>query len=393
MKILYVLPSYRFFSLDINKVGGHIAHIIGVIDALKKKGHQIIVCSYDRIPFYNSEIEYKILKYRDLKIPKIRRIYRDYIFCDQLLNIIGGIKPDMVYIRWSPNLFWGRICKKKNFKLVFECNTPLTMFLGRDASRISRPSRFISKYIDTQICKNADVISAISKGVKDFLVDNIPSSIGKTIVNPNGVDCDKFKPEGDDCRKEYRISKSDIVIGFAANFRPWQGIEIIINAFQSLDKNEYNNIRLILIGTGDKNYVNQLKGLAAKARTDDIIFTGPVPFNRMPVYLRTCDILVSPQNPTIGSVFHQSPVKLYEYMATGRAIIVSNIGQSKEVIRNGYSGILFECGKDDALASKIKLLIKDKSLRKQISKNARIEAVNKHSWINHVDRFLEALGK
>ena len=169
MKILYVLASRSFFLLEINKIGGYTAHIIGVIDALQKKGHRVIVCSYNKIPFY-SGIEYSILGYRDLKIPKIRGVYSNYVFCNQLLDIIREVRPDIVYVRWTSNLLWGWIFKRKNYKLIFECNTPLTMFLGEDISKISRVRRAISKYIDTQICKNADIISAIS----NFLNANLP---------------------------------------------------------------------------------------------------------------------------------------------------------------------------------------------------------------------------
>ena len=334
MKILYILPGKYFLS----KAGGCISHVTGVIDALKEENHEVFFCSSDKIPYYSSSLEYKLLQVNQYKIKKIGSLYEDYIVYKQIRNVIKDVNPDIIYIRWKQNLFWSKLFKGREYKLIFECNTPPTMALLKD-NRANIIRSLISKYLDRQICRNADIISAISSEVKSFIINNISAVDEKIIVNPNGVDPKKFKPEGKNCRGKLNISINDVVIGYSGNIEDWHGVDTLINAFQLLDKNIYSNIKLLIIGPGDKFYLGKLYGIAGKKYFKDIIFTGIVPYNEMPEYLRTCDILVSPQKPYIGKVLHQSPIKLYEYMATERAIIASNIGQIKRVIKNNFNGL------------------------------------------------------
>jgi len=387
MKILYILPGKYFNS----NIGGCISHTTGVVDALKDMGHEVIFCSSKKIPYYNSKLEYKFLKVKDLKIRKIKIIYRDYMVCRQLKSIIKEIQPDIVYIRWKVNLFWSSLFKNRKFKLIFECNTPSTMALLKDNPNINVITKKIFSYMDKKICKNADIISAISEEVKKFLVDNIYSGGNKIIINPNGVNAGKFKPNGCNYRKMHKISKNDLVIGYSGNIRPWHGVEILIKAFQLLGEKKYKNIKLLIIGSGDKKYIDKIKKTVKNKQFKDIIFTGPVTFDKMPAYLRTCDILVSPQEPSKNLPFYQSPIKLYEYMSIGRGIIASDIGQIREVIKDSYNGVLFKYGNEESLAEKITLLIENKFLRCKIAKNARYEAIRKYSWRNNVSRSINAL--
>ncbi len=386
MKILYILPGKYFIS----KAGGCISHVTGVIDALKEEGHEIIFCSSDKIPYYSSRLEYKLLKVNQYKIKKIGSLYEHYIVYKQIRNVIRDVNPDIIYIRWRQNFFWSKLFKGRKYRLIFECNTPPSMALLKD-DRGNIVRSLVSKYLDRQICLNTDIISAISTEVKSFIINNISAVNEKIIVNPNGVNPKKFKSEGKNCRGKLNISKNDIVIGYSGNIEDWHGVDTLINAFQLLDKNKYSNIKLLIIGSGDKFYLEKLYGIARKKYSKDIIFTGIVPYNEMPAYLRTCDILVSPQKPYIGGELHQSPIKLYEYMATERAIIASNIGQIKRVIKNNFNGLLFESGNEYELANNIKLLLDNEILRNKIAGNARIEAVTRYSWKNNVKRFLNAV--
>jgi glycosyltransferase involved in cell wall biosynthesis len=386
MKILVLLAG-KYFG---NKIGGSISHTIGVVDTLKELGHDVFFCSSARIPYYDYPIEYRLLKVRELNIPRINRVYRDFLIYIQLRNIIKDIKPDIIYARWRQNIFWCWLFKKKrNYRVVFECNTPPTMSLQYDNRRIGKPIKYLTKTLDKKICVCTDLISAVSDAVKDYLVVGIGCKKDKIIVNPNGVDAWRFSPEGDNFRDKYKIAIGDIVIGYAGLFRPEHGIEVLIKAFKALDRKKYHGLKLIIIGSGKADYENKLKIIAEE--DNNIIFTGKVPFNIMPQYLRTCDIMVSPQISLNGKVFHQSPIKLYEYMAAERAIVASNVGQIRDVIKDGFNGLLFESGNVESLRDSLEQLLLNGRLRKILAQNARKEAVELYSWKNNVNRILERL--
>lgn len=381
MKVLVLLPGKYFES----KTGGCVSHTTGVVDALKKLGHEVALCSSDRIPGYTEELLFYQLEVRELRTRLLGRLYRDYHIYRQLKEIINKARPDIIYIRWRQNIFWGRLFKNRNYKVVFECNTPSTMSLFKYGNRPGKLKELFTRSLDRQICRNTDIVSAVSRGVKEFLGSDIRCPSDKIIINPNGVDTGRFTPEGQDVRDKYNIAKDKVVIGYTGSFRPQHGVEVLIEAFISLNDPE---TVLLIIGTGLKEYEAKLRDLAGK--NERIIFTGEVPFDKMPQYLRTCDILVSPQKPFIGNSFHQSPIKLYEYMASGRAITASDLGQIKEVIRDGYNGMLFESGNIDSLVSLLRTLAGDRELRGKLAINARKESIEKYSWENNIKRIFKA---
>jgi glycosyltransferase involved in cell wall biosynthesis len=380
MKILIVLPG-KYFK---DRIGGSVSHTIGVIDAMIDSGHEVFFCSSDKIPYYDREIKYSLLKVKELNLPKFNRVYRDFSIYIQLKDIIKHVKPDVVYIRWRQNIFWGRLFGGRNYKIVFECNTPPTMSLQYNSCRSGKIIKKLTRTLDKKICIYSDLVSAVSDTVRNFLVEEVGCDENKIIVNPNGVDTRRFSPEGNNHRDKYGIGTDNIVIGYTGLFRPQHGIEILIKAFKDLNKEQSGRLRLIIIGSGENDYERKLKNMAIDDK--DIIFTGKVPFNSMPSYLRTCDIMVSPQIPLNGEIFHQSPIKLYEYMAAGRPVIASNIGQMNDVINDGFNGLLFESGNIKSLSNRLAELISDYNLRKALSENARREAVELYSWKNNIKR-------
>lgn len=173
------------------------------------------------------------------------------------------------------------------------------------------------------------------------------------------------------------------VVGFAGVFMPWQKIEDLIQAVQNLG----TETRLLLIGEGKGEYVRNLESLAAEKNNERIIFTGLVSHTDIPKYLSVCDILVVTQSEERPI---RSPIKLFEYMATGRAIAVANVGQLSEIIKDGENGLTFEPNTHD-LGRVLDRLIQNKELREKIGEKARRDAVQQYTWDANVTRILDKI--
>ena len=119
---------------------------------------------------------------------------------------------------------------------------------------------------------------------------------------------------------------------------------------------------------------------------DRCVFTGIVPQVDGKYYLAACDILVSPtvKNPD-GTPFFGSPTKVFEYMAMGRAIIVSGMDQMQEICSNNENALFVEPGNKNDLADKLLQLIKDDALRKYLGENARNTVCDKYTWGKNTD--------
>jgi glycosyltransferase involved in cell wall biosynthesis len=122
-----------------------------------------------------------------------------------------------------------------------------------------------------------------------------------------------------------------------------------------------------------------------------VIFTGAVAHERVPALLDACDILVAPHVPLAdGSEFFGSPTKIFEYMAMGKGIVASRLGQIGEVLSDGETAVMVEPGNVDELRNAMVRLIADEELRKRLGANAREAAVKNHTWVHNARRVLDA---
>jgi glycosyltransferase involved in cell wall biosynthesis len=182
------------------------------------------------------------------------------------------------------------------------------------------------------------------------------------------------------------------VIGFVGTFGPWHGAGVLARAFVSLAA-RIPRLRLLLIGDGEERpVVEQL--LAEQIAERRAVLAGAVAADAVPVHLAACDVLVAAHVPNPdGSEFFGSPTKLFEYMAAGRAIVASRLGQLAEVLDHERTALLVEPGNPDDLARAIERLVRDAGLRVGLAEAARKAAVDRHGWREHTRRIVDALRK
>ncbi len=386
-RVLYLLQSQGFFSGPYRMVGGHIAHIIGVVEAFQRLNHEVTILSFDRVPFWDhNAVGYR--HFKPTRFPMGRETVQQWQMTNEIITAVKDIAPSLVYGRWEFNLFFSRVRRAHlSVPIVIECNTPLSMDLG--AGQISPLNWWLRRKVDEGYVRSSTLISAVSSEVKHFLTSRHPSlEPGKVIVNPNGVDATFFRPLETHVRGEYGIPHNALTIGYAGNFRRWHRVDLLIRAFQSLDRDD---VYLLIIGTGPGEVERMLHQAAQARRSSHIVFTGPVPYSRMPEFLSACDLLVAPQSATFGGKLHQSPVKLFEYMAVQRAVVGSRIGQIKEIIDEHRNGMLFEPDSVEDLQRILMKLLQNESLRQQLAQQARRDVMRLYSWDANVARILDSL--
>ena len=381
MKILKVVEQRSAFK-NTNNIGGYLSHVVGVTEAFKRLGHEVHIASFGEIPYLNkTDYIYHYLQDDPVSFPLIRGLTSQRGLVREIIKIIRNCSPDLLYLRWTGNLFINRIKKLyPELPIVVECNGVREMSAG---GRNLFARRYMRLY-DKQYVENATVISAITDVVKNFVLEHHPQlSREKIFTNPNGVDVEKFRYVKTDLKDRLGIPADMTVVGFAGVFMPWQKIEDLIQAVQNLG----TETRLLLIGEGKGEYVRNLESLAAEKNNERIIFTGLVSHTDIPKYLSVCDILVVTQSKERPI---RSPIKLFEYMATGRAIAVANVGQLSEIIKDGENGLTFEPNTHD-LGRVLDRLIQNKELREKIGEKARRDAVQQYTWDANVTRILDKI--
>jgi glycosyltransferase involved in cell wall biosynthesis len=264
------------------------------------------------------------------------------------------------------------------------------IFLERD--QIGNPIRGIQRIIavlearfNYRIAKR---IICVSESSKRHLIRFWHVDPEKIVVLPNGVDTNLFRPI--DASREIR-SKLELgdgpIIGFVGNFHPWHGLDLLVDSFIRI-VSEFPTAKLLLIGDGRSRHIVDQK-IEYYGVDSSVIVTGFISQKSVPEFLSVVDIAVLPY-PKFSKELWFSPLKLYEYMATGKAIVASNDGQISQVISDGHNGLLVEPGSMNDLTHKLLYLIKHPEERLRFGKNARKQAIKQHSWSKYIQN-LEAV--
>lgn len=431
-KVIFVL-TYPFYFEGVNNfTGGHISHIIGVIESLIKRGFEIEIISDLSVPNFEShKLKYYppcFMNIRNiLRTKKTNLIYKNSpesmvsqgqkndsrnplfrVFCltgsmfNYILFLIGLFlttwkrihkrKCAFVYIRHNLNAFVPIIVSRFfGVPTVIEVNTPAGMGKFTHSNQLRRENKVKQRWREHVQYANAKVISVVSPMIRDWIIENYGRTYeGRILVNPNGVNLERFCASGkkDEIRKKLGIGSDEIVFGMIASFVWYNSIEQLIESFEKAC-NEVPNLRLVLMGDSElRPYLEE--HVREKGLNRSVIFTGQVLFDDVPAYLDACDVLVSHFNYK-GVLPHGGSIKHIEYMAIGKPVIASKAGFANFAISHMSTGILVDEGDTASFADAMVKLAKNPQLRVALGKQARKDAENFHSWDFNVDRILSKL--
>ena len=230
----------------------------------------------------------------------------------------------------------------------------------------------------------ASALLGVSEGVAGYLRDHSAVSSPVHVV-PNGVDPERFLPPSHD---RPRHEERPVRVGFVGTLKPWHAVEDLIEAFARLHGRD-GNTRLLIVGDGPQRHILEAK-VAACGAHDAVDFHGAVAPAEVPPLLASMDVAVVPYSP--AEKFYFSPLKLFEYMAAGRAIVAAEIGQMKTFVIDGVTGLLYPPGDIAGLSSALARLAADEPLRRRLGAAARRVAVRDHTWHAVIGRVFELSG-
>jgi glycosyltransferase involved in cell wall biosynthesis len=412
-KVLYVVG--HSFAFQRSKTGGFISSAKGVIDGLCEHGFEVHIVTDSLLPGINNDRKkkYHYYSFRLLRrfIPVKTRIniknsltYLDsllfkYSIKKTLIRLIENNTFKLIYLRASHSgQRVAEIALKYNIPLVLEVNKPLSMgpYNQRKGGLI-----WPKKKSDVKVYNNeriqyevARVITVDSPLRGKWITDFVDQKYGnKMVINPNAVNSAIFKPSNNDqsIRKKYSIDDSKILVGMASSFR-WYNDEIELCEIIKATIKENDNIVFLFI-IGDMRRVKPIKSLIEKNNLkNNTVILEQVPFSNMPNVLNMCDILISHFN-FHGVWPHNCSIKHLEYLAVGKPVVATNVGFVNFAIEHDINGIMVKEGDVNGFSKAVLKLVNEKDTRKIYGKNGREKALNKLTWYNNVDKFLNLLNK
>lgn len=220
----------------------------------------------------------------------------------------------------------------------------------------------------------------------------------KTVELPWGANTDAFRPDidGAEVRKRYGIDNGKRIVTIVCSGVPWHGLDQFIEAADMVTRKNPGTVFMVVGGGAHiADYMRKAGSLVTGSRC---VFTGPISYPEIPKFVAAADITVAPYNSLLNRdsrtrALFASPLKVFEYMASGKPVIVSRIGNRNGVIDDMKTGIVVAEDSPDELAGAIMRLLDDAGLRKALGANARCVAEEKYSWQGHVARLVSVLSE
>ncbi len=307
------------------------------------------------------------------------KILKRYDFAWQAVQKARHWGADLVYT-WLPQV--GVLALQKKLPAILELHDRPTGRFGPG---------LVQRFIEMPGNKRTVLITAaLQKCIETELGSMF--GIDEVIIAPNGVEYERFsiQPDPTVSRKELGIPEHPTAV-FSGHLYTGRGSELMYNLARDLPE-----IQFLLVGGKDEDVAFWQKK-AARERMQNLVMMGFVPNEQLPTYLAAGDVFLMPYERSIAgssggnSADICSPMKMFEYMAVGRAILSSDLPVIHEVLNS--SNAMF-APPEDLVAWKKALrgLMTRPEKRNALAKQAQHDA-RKYTWENRARRILEGFDK
>lgn len=384
MKIVYSLPhpADRLRSEE----AGHMVRANAILNVLEQRGHEIVIVE---AAAGSSEPESSGAGRDNPAVSAYRNVVRRFLprrvamwmrdnarvafsrrYAFRLAEVVTRVQPDVILETHVAYSLGGKIASvQTGVPLVLDDVAPSweeDHLYGTGSNRLAVTTH-------REVTGHASYMAAVSGAMKRYLIeDGIPED--RLVLISNGIEADAFRPDVDGSahRERYGIPPEAVVIVFVGSFQPYHRVDLLLRAAAQLSE-DLPPVRLLLVGGGKR--LAEPRALAAELGLDDrTIFTGRVPYEDVAGYVAAGDIAIMPATNPYGN-----PMKVYEYMALGKAVVGPRQETITEIITEGEDGLLFEPEDVGAMADVLRQLVADAALRERLGQQAAAAAQG-HTW-------------
>ncbi len=223
--------------------------------------------------------------------------------------------------------------------------------------------------------KKLHAVVVISDGLKDDLVREgvAPESI---LVARDGVHLARYahSPPVEEARRHLALPADTPLVVYAGQLYEWKGVDTLIEAMAHVP-----DAHLLVVG-GDAQNLPRIEALVERHAPGRVVLTGTVPHQAVPFYLAAGDVIALPNSGKEEiSRRYTSPLKMFEAMAAGRAIVASDIPSLGEVLVHDRNAWLVPPDDAHALAEGLRHVLDDEDLRERLVEHA-VEDVKPYDW-------------
>ncbi len=257
--------------------------------------------------------------------------------------------------------------------------------LAPSASKLRRLDRR-----EAAVWRSADAYVTITQALADDLTTRYGPRDDVFVV-PDGAGGVGGVGGVGEVRRSSEGAKADgvghITAGYAGHLYPWKGIDVFVRAVALTP-----DIRGLIVGghPGEADLARVTALIDDLGISHRMTITGLVPPTQVAAALDGADVLVLPNTHSAISDRYTSPLKLFEYLTRGRAIVASDLPSIREILTDGQTALLVPAGNPEALAGALQRLGADGALRQRLATSAAALAPD-FSWARRATRLEPAL--
>lgn len=377
-KTLKILYHHRVASMD-----GQAVHIQELIAALRARGHEVVVSSPSGAEDQEFGATNPMVNFLRRRLPRVLYEFAEILYSLRsymhLAREINRHRPDVIYERYNLYVFAGIWCRRRySLPLLLEVNAPIAE--ERSAYGGLAFPRLASR-AQSYVWRRADRVLPVTQVLAGY-VEQAGVPVERIAVIGNGVDMARFtsRRDRDSAKRELGLDKR-VVLGFVGFVREWHGLDRILRWMHQSPSGR--DVQFVIVGEGPARPAleQQAKDLGISAR---IHFVGLATRDEIPDWLAAFDIALQP-----AVVAYASPLKLFEYLAMGCAVVAPNQPNILEVLTDGENARLFEDADEPSLWSALDDLVGDPSLRQRLGDEARRTITARNlTWGANADRVI-----
>jgi glycosyltransferase involved in cell wall biosynthesis len=355
-----------------------------MIGALRAQGHEVIIVAPPSAETESFGSDAGLVAWLKRYLPKwfyeLMELAYSVVAYRRLVKAVKQHRPDFFYERYNLFLPAGIWLKRRfGLPMLLEINAPILEERARyDGLSLKRLARWSQAYA----WRNADVVLPVTQVLGD-IVASYGVDRNKIVVIPNGINSDLFAraPDTQAAKRALGLNKH-LVLGFTGFIRDWHGLDKVIDL---IAKDPPDSSRYLLV-VGDGPIRSTLEQQARNLNISNRVkFTGIVGRDEIANYVAAFDIALQP-----AVVAYASPLKLFEYLALGKAIVAPAQPNIMEILKDDHNAVLFDPAQAGGLASAIDRLCTDHALRGTVAENARRTIANQRlTWDANAKRVVD----
>ena len=370
MRVLYL--NYEW---DLEASSGAATHMLQQAAGLERLGHRVVLAHRHRKPLgHPATAAPTRAKHRWLW--EAANYWRSVKGIREETEILRRERPDVVFVLHALRFSSLIAARRLGIPVVVNVNASVPYEIRRYHPDVHLLPA-LAESVERGMLRAADRVFVVSNVLRDYLAAR---GIDRGAIDaiPNGADTVVFHPGAADpaLREQFR---GRMLIGFAGSFAPFHGLSLLEHAVARVAAMS-PEAHFIFAGGGPGAEALRERCLAL-GYAQRATFLGPLPHAKMPGVLAAMDVLLAPY-PAVDC-FYFSPVKLFEYMACGRAVVAARLGQIAEVVEHEANGLLYNAASAQDFVDKIVALVRDPGRRSLLGAQARRTIEKQYTWEHH----------